>query len=229
LPEDAVVLPTFTDQGSSRVRRLGLGLLLLALPACGLSDYEALMREAQQREEHFRTEQKYLDEPVQIPMEKNKEGKDVPIVNVFFRPPKGISSKPEPSQGLLWRYSLAPKSGGDFTRVEMAFATDDKEFAQNVLNKYQAEENFQAPQRDPPLAFSTWEFNDPENGYSINITKGGRTQVAIVYVFGKGRHDALRTAMDLSLQSLAVDQQAPTARQKYSQKSAWQLKPTPSQ
>jgi hypothetical protein len=225
-------MSTSADQCYSRVRRLGLGLLLLALPACGLSEYEGLMREkAQKNEEHFRNEQKYLDEPVQIPTEKNKEGKDVPLANVFFRPPKGIRAKPEsePRDNLLWGYPAVPKSGGDFTYVEMAFATDNKDFTTEVLQKYQAVENLPTPQRDPPLPFDTWEFNDAQYGYSINVLKGGgRTQVAVVYWFGKGRHNALRTAMDLSLESLAVDQQAVMARQKYSQKSPWQLKPTPS-
>ncbi|HEY7428608.1 MAG TPA: hypothetical protein VH682_30540 [Gemmataceae bacterium] len=224
------MISTFADPLWSRARRLGLGLLLLALPACGLSEYEGLMREkAQKNEEHFRNEQKYLDEPVQIPMQKNKEGKDVPLANVFFRPPKGIRTKPDsgPRDDLLWRYPAVPKSGGDFTYIEMAFATDDKTFRDNVLNNYRAEESFPTPQRDPPLPFDTWEFNDSQHGYSINISKGGRTQVAVVYVFGKGRRDALRMAMDLSLQSLAIDGQAVNARQKYSQKSPWQLKPTP--
>jgi len=224
------VISTSADQCHSRVRRLGLGLLLLALPACGLSEYEGLMREkAQKNEEHFRNEQKYLDEPVQMPTQKNKEGKDVPLANVFFRPPKGIRAKPEsePRDNLLWYYPAVPKSGGQFTYVEMAFATDNKEFTTEVLQKYQTVEDFPPPQRDPPLPFDTWEFHDAQYGYSINVSKGGRQQVAVIYVFGKGRRDALRQVIDLSLQSLAVDGQAVTARQKYSQKSPWQLKPAP--
>jgi hypothetical protein len=212
-----------TERNCRRARRLGLGLLLLALPACGLSDYEALMRQAQQREE----QNKYLDEPVQIAMT-DKDGNKVPVANVFFRPPKGISSKPEPSplSNQLWRYP-ARAGGGDFRFVEMAFATDSKNFADEVLRHYQATENFKAPERDPSWLFDTWEFNDAQYGYSINILKGSRTQVAIVYVFGKGRRDNLRTAMDFSLQSLAVDQQVPAARQKYNEKSPGRRKRAP--
>ncbi|HEY7309290.1 MAG TPA: hypothetical protein VH643_08045 [Gemmataceae bacterium] len=203
-------------------RRLGFGLLLLALPACGLSDYEAKTLETQQRAERFDKEQKYLDEPVQMPTTPDKDGKEVKVADVFFRPPKGIGPKPAHLGNQLWRYARTGKS--DFVRVEMAFATEAKDFAQDVMRNYQAAENFQAPQHE---SFDTWEFNDADNGYSVNVHKGGRTQVAIVYVFARGQRDNLRTAMDLSLQSLAVDQKAAAARQKYGDKSPWRLKPAP--
>jgi hypothetical protein len=220
--EDAVVMSLSADQ-SRRVRKIAFALLLLVLPACGLSDYEARTLEAQQREERFRNEQKYLDEPVQMPTTTDKDGNKVPVANVFFRPPMGISSKPEPSPlgNQLWRYP----GRGDFGHVELAFATENKNFADDVLRNYHAADNFPAPQRDPPLPFDTWEFNDAQYGYSINVLKGSRTQVAIVYLFGKGRRDNLRMAMDLSLQSLAVDQNVAAARQRYNEKSPWRLKP----
>jgi hypothetical protein len=206
---------------------------LLTLPACGLSDYEALMRETQEREERFRIEQKYLDEPVQMPMQKDKEGHDKPVANVFFRPPKGIAAKPDAApiiEDMLWSYRARAK-GGDFASVEMAFKTTEnmelKDFIDKVFYNYPREEEPKSPKRELPLPFDTWEFDGAQYGYSINVLKGSRTPLAIVFVFGKGRRDALRTAMDLSLQSLAVDQQVFAARQKYNQKSPWRLKSKP--
>jgi hypothetical protein len=224
-------MPTSVNRVFSHARRFGLGVLLLALPACGLSDYEALTRETQEREERFRTEQKYLDEPVQMPMEKDKEGHDKPVANVFFRPPKGIGAKPdaEPIDELIWRYRARTK-GGDFASVEMAFNTenmDPKDFVAKVFRNYDTAEEPKTPNREPPLPFDSWEYDGTQYGCSINVWKGGSKQVAVVFVFGKGRRNALRTAIDLSLQSFAVDQQALAARQKYNQKSPWRLKSKP--
>ena len=212
------------NRSCRRARRLGFGLLLLALPACGLSDYEAKTLETQQRAERFDKEQKYLDEPVQMPTTTDKDGNKVPVADVFFRPPKGIGPKPEPSPlgNELWRYARTGKS--DFVLVEMAFAIEGKDFAKDVMRYYQAAENFQAQRHE---SFDTWEFNDAQYGYSVNVLRSNRTQVAVVYVFAKGQRDNLRAAMDQSLQSLAVDQKLAAARQKYRDKSPWRLKPAP--
>ncbi|HWG44117.1 MAG TPA: hypothetical protein VN688_15170 [Gemmataceae bacterium] len=221
-----------SDRFWLRVRGLCTSVLLLLLPACGLSDYEALMLKAQEREQRFRLENKELDEPVQAPKLKDNDGKEKSL-NLFFRPPRGIQSTPEPSPlgGLLWRYRN--RTSGDFAYVEMAFAEDSKDFAAEVLRNYQATEQarvraqeFTPPGRDTPLIYDIWEFDNGSEGYAINISRTGRTRVAIVFVFGRGRWDALRKVMDLSLESLAVDQQAGAARQKYGRKSPWQLQNT---
>ncbi len=217
--------------------RLGLGLLLLALPACGLSDYEERMRETQEREERFREEMKYLDEPVKVPTKKDKDDRESPVANVFFRPPKNIQPafQAEPHNNLLWRYP--PRAnGGDFALVELAFGDEDKEFVKNVLGNYQASaegtrqtvREFTLPGRDKPLVFDSWEFDNGQEGYSINVSRGGRTQVAIVYIFNRLRRDSVRKAMDLSLESLAVDGQVAAARKRYDQKSPWKLTAAPS-
>lgn len=216
------MMSTFSDRLRQRTRRLALALLLLAVPACGLSDYEALMSATQEREERFREEKKYLDEPVQMPTRK-KEDQEEPVADVFFRPPKGIQSKPEAINDLLWRYSL--RTGSSFVRVEMAFASDSKDFAREVLNAHTATEQLAPPVRDSTLPFDTWEFHDAQFGYSVNILNAAntRTQVAVIYVFPKGWRDNLRPVMNTSLRSLAVDQQVGPARQRYNKKSPWRL------
>ncbi len=214
----------------SRVYRLGTSVLLLLLPACGLSDYETLMRQTQEREQRFRDEKKLLDEPVKIPTRKEKDS-EVPLAKVFFRPPKGIqaSYQPEPFNNLLWRYPSHANSG-DFARVEMAFAEDSKDFATEVLRHYPRAgqgrtQEFASPSR-APLSYDIWEFDNDQEGYTISILRGGKTQVAIVYVYNKTRREALRKVINLSLESLAVDQQANAARQRYERKSPWKLQTT---
>ena len=196
-----------------------MGLLLLALPACGLSDYEEKMRKAQQREERLREETKYLGEPVKIPTEKVKDGRELPVANVFFQPPRGIQSafQPEQIKGLLWRYPPARTSGGDFALIELAFAEDDKEFPSKVVSMYQASggtrqsaRQLTPPGRDKPSVFDVWDFDNGQEGYSVNILRGGRTQIAVVYIFPRSRRDSIRKVMDLSLESLAVEGQAPS-------------------
>ncbi len=205
----------------SRTRRLVLGLLLLAVPACGLSDYEALMQKTQERVERFQDEQKYLDAPVSIPTEKDKEDHEVPLANVFFRPPKGINSKPEPQprNGLMWKY--LPGKRSDFVVVEMAFADSDSEFANKVVNSYSGLSRVSTPERQPPLPFESWDYKDSQYGYSINIYKGGAKQIAVVFIFPWDRRDNLRKTMDLSLGSLT--EKVSAARQRYNQKSPWIL------
>jgi hypothetical protein len=212
---------TSPQKNLPRARRLALGLLLLAVPACGLSDYEALMQKTQESAERFRDEQKYLDAPVAIPTEKDKDDNDVPIANVFFRPPKGIGAKPEqrPGSSLMWRY-LPRKS--DFVLVEMAFAEGDGDFTGKVMECYSNLSQVSTPERQPPLPFDSWDYNDSQFGYSINIYKGGTKKIAVVYVFRKEKRNDLRKAIELSLQSLT--EKVSEARQRYNQKSPWKLK-----
>src|SRR5262249_28872592 len=162
------------------------------IPACGLSDYEALMQKTQERMERFQDERTYLDAPVSIPTEKDKDDREVPLANVFFRPPKGINSKPEaqPRQGLMWQYKPGKRS--EFEFVEMAFADSDSEFAQKVVGSYGALSQDSPPERQQPLPFDSYEYKNSQFGYSINIYKGGAKQIAVVYIFKRDRRDKLR-------------------------------------
>lgn len=225
-----------TTIAAHRIRRLGLALLLLGVPACGLSDYETLMREAQERADHFQDAKKYLDEPVKIPTKKEKEGDlELPIAEVFFRPPKGIrpTCDPTPRSDLLWRYP-AQKNNAECSRVELAFGAGKKEFAAEVVNNFNPVERvnpktkqYPVVDREAPLVFDVWEFDIGQDAYSINILRDPVCPVAVVYVYNKARRDNARKAIDLSLQSLAVASQVRTARQRYDRKTPWKLQATP--
>lgn len=213
------MIPSYSDRAWFRVRWLGLAVSLLMLPACGLRDYEDLMRKTQERDQRFREESKYLDEPVKIPTRKEKD-LDVPVAQVFFRPPKGIqpSFQTEQIDSLLWRYLAR---AGNFSRVEMAFDEGNKEFTEKVLRNYKTPEQLQPLERDPSLPFDVWEYADAQNIYSIDVLKSNQAQVAIVFVFARSRRDNVRKAMEMSLESLAVGPKSGQARQNYARKSPW--------
>lgn len=216
-----------------RWRRLGLALLLLAVPACGLSDYEKLMYEAQEREKRFRDEKKYLGTPVRIPTQKDKEDHDVPVVNMFFRPPLGIDSRPRPRGDLMWRYP-ADTRGSDFKAVDLILAEDSKDFASRVEISYEGSRRSarSTPEITPlgqtePMIFDRWEWSSGQNGYSVNILRGSSKPVAIVYIYNRSQLDSARKAIELSLESLGVDQKVGAARQRYDQNSPWKLEAQP--
>ncbi len=195
------MMRSFAVRCRSRVGRACLALTLLMLPACGLSDYESLALQAQEREERFREEKRLLDEPVKIPTHKDKDDHDVALADMFFRPPKGIQAvyQPEKRDDLLWQYFPA-RTGSDFARVEIAFAEDNKEFAAEVLPHFQASGPSQqrvdtlTPPGRPQLEFAVWEFDNVQEGYSINVLRG-QPQVAIVYVYNPTRRASLKRAM----------------------------------
>lgn len=234
--EDALMKSASFRPGLVRIRRISLGLLLLTVPACGLSDYEKLMRDAQERKERFDEEQTYLGEPVKEPMQKDKDDKDERVINMFFRPPKGIlvKSKLEPRGTLsVWRY-VRGKAGSDFAYVDLGFAGDDKDFATNIVSSYTAadqarhiQRSVQPPGREKPLLFDAWESNSGQVGHSINILLGTKKPLAVIFSYSSSKdrdyQSRVRKAIELSLQSLAIDKEANAAREVYGRKSPWLL------
>lgn len=194
------------------------------------------MREAQERADHFQDEKKHLDEPVKIPTKKDKDSDlEVPVAEVFFRPPKGIrpTFEPTPRSDLLWRYP-AQKNNAECSRVELAFGAGNKQFAADVANNFPSTQQvhprtqqYNVVGREAPLVFDVWEFEIGQEAYSINILRDPVCPVAIVYVYNKARRENARKAIDLSLESLAVASQVRAARQRYDRKSPWKLKATP--
>jgi hypothetical protein len=200
---------------------------------CGLSDYEALMVESQEREQRFREESTYLGEPINVPTRKEKDT-ETPLADIFFRPPKGIPSTPDgkPRGGLLYRY--APRSpAGDFALLELAFGSEEKDFAATVRHNFQAwdpNKSKTTRQVRPPgraaLSFDVYDFADEQYSYSAYLWQGGRTQVAIVFYITRGRRDSARKVMDISLESFAADSAVLAARREYARKTPWRLKGT---
>jgi hypothetical protein len=84
------------------------------------------------------------------------------------------------------------------------------------------------PAGRPPFNYQTYEFEDQAgNIYSINFTGTG-TLVALVYKIEKGRRSKdVDQAIQLSLESLAVDADAGAARGIYQQRGGRISAPPP--
>jgi hypothetical protein len=200
----------------NRLVRLALSAALLTLTGCGLSVYEAKMAEEQERLDYLDEESRALDAPVQVP--EVKEGNKVLIkkTDVFFRPPRGVSTKPGEKTDLLNLY----KGRGSFPKVALAVARNPKEedfrkevlqsfnAAGSVLGKKTVEQRSARPPR--PVTYSTAKGEDATNDlvYFINFHKDRDFYVAVVFAVPTKDEKNAKTAMDLSLASLAVGARA---------------------
>lgn len=254
-------------------RFLVVGFLLLA-GGCGLSDYEARMKETQVALDRFDEETRLLDEPIYVPLNPRKEGEGVakPVVELFFRPPRGIKQNYDlnPLDGLLFRYGRKPKEAAaepvrlpdtpppprvirydpvdGFQEVLVAWLVPDpnkkpvelKDFAAQILglipqSKVVGEQlprpREAKPVGRPPFAYQPYDFEDPSgNHLSVNFLLGTKTFVAVVYKIEKGKKTSNRDvdkAIQLSLESLAVDADAAPALEKYKRQGGKMSSPPP--
>jgi hypothetical protein len=211
-----------------RIRACWPGLLLLLVSGCGVGAYESKMLDAQARVKRFEEESTLLEkDPLVIPqVEKKEDGKDpvkVPIANVYLRPPLGINSKAvnetDPRNGLLFTYDpRQPKAAGPVTRVELALG-DQKEFVAEVLRTFGAPDKpafrprpFPGATPESVTTFETLELDDGTYVYSINIWRGQRIQAAVVYWMGREQRGLAAKAVEVSLGTFAVDEEADRRR-----------------
>jgi hypothetical protein len=104
------MLRTTDDRGRTirpqiRLGLLGVGFLLLG-SGCGLDHYEHQMESEQKRVKYLDDENRNLEgSALKLPEKKGEDKEAVQSNDFFFRPPKGISTTPEPQAlGLLYRY-----------------------------------------------------------------------------------------------------------------------------
>jgi hypothetical protein len=199
------------------------------LTGCGLSDYEANMASEQARVHRLDEENKYLDDPVEWPARKEGDKKDTGkkdvdknYVEVFFRPPRGISRKPNAKQhGTL--YVFPRSDNGSLLEIEIGTAVTTGDFGNDVRRLFVPagkeapwnDTEKSVPGRIEPLAFRTTTFDEAGATYSINIYKKGNMQVAVVYHLDKGKSSDTTTKMELSLESLAIDAEAAQERRRF--------------
>jgi hypothetical protein len=193
---------------------------LVALFGCGLSEYEEKMERSQQRIDDFDRDNQFLGNPIELPTKKNEEGKPLPQVEIFLRPPRKVVSQPKADMraDLLYRYP------GNDPFIEMDVATlpekdnppgtlwKDVVAALGAPDAVPKTEQKQATGR-PPRMFDavafTFDQTEPGISYYVYATTGGGFQVAIVYVVPKMRatNPEATTAIDLSLKSLGLGQE----------------------
>jgi len=236
------------------------GSFLLLAGGCGLAEYEAKMKETQDSLDRYDEETHLLDEPIFVPLNPKKEGEDEvrPVVEIFFRPPRGVRQlfDAKPLDGLLYRYGRKPyvpppppihfadtpaprrviihEPVPGIQEVLVAWQVPDpnkkqlelKEFAGQVLkllpiakaDKPLYTRAANSPGR-PPFSFQTYDVEDQAgNHLSVNFVMGTKTFVAIVYKIEKGKKAAADKAIQLSLETLAVDEDVSQARNSYSKR-----------
>lgn len=233
---------------SLATRRVGLALLLgLPLAGCGLADYEAKMIDAQKRAQRLEEEARNLDEPLNMPTKKEKTGDtevEVPVADVFLRPPRGIGPTPDknPLNGLIYRYgprTAAPtlpnlpgapapsaKPIADVHAVGLAFGTNRPDFTKEVMSAFQpvgqvtsADRPVHHPDRPAASVLTALDFDDARYSYSVYVGQSGTTQVAIIYWITKGHRSAVSTPLTFSLESLALGIDTFAARQAYARQT----------
>jgi hypothetical protein len=184
---------------------------------CGLSEYEGLMASEQARVRRIDEEDKLLDYPIEWP--EKKEG-EKGWVDVFFRPPKGISTKKPKQHGPVWVYSRSGNTGS-ILEVWVGAAVNQSDFVKDVfklfptdVEKVSKSTNERSPPgRKEPLVFETRSFEDGNSAYSINVYRKGSIQAVVVFKMDRKGSDT--AARDMSLESLAVEMEAADARKTY--------------
>jgi hypothetical protein len=211
---------------------LGITSLVAALPCgCGLSEYEGLMATAQARVRRIDEENKNLENPIKWPDKKENEKN---YVDVFYRPPRGISLAPGPAKhGSLYVFPRAGSTGpiqeiwvGASTQADFA-----KEVAKlcppAVGTPTPSHAHVPSPDREETLLFDVTTFDDANSTYVICICKKESVQGAVVFHLektkgiilfpqDKTKGNELVTKMEMSLETLGVDADAAKLRRAFS-------------
>jgi hypothetical protein len=218
-----------------------LALLVAGLSGCGLAEYEARMRDTQARLQRFEEEDKLLGAALQVPMRVDEKTKlPVPLVNVFVRAPRGITTLPHKDvrNGLLYRYPAAKQgSAAPFTQLEVAYGRGQKKFAEKVINSFGNADREQKSRANKvrsaagegTTTFQTLEFVDGATGYSINLVadEKNQNQLAVIYYFKAAQRKAAERAIKLCLEWTGAGPQADKLRKAFARRSPLMGRPPP--
>src|SRR5262249_12150654 len=111
---------------------------LLLAAGCGLSEYERKMANEQERVKRFDREMELLGDAISPPTKWDEKTQTyVPLLEMFFRPPHGISTKYDknsPQLGIWYQYPrTAAGSDNLFQDVYLAITTDEKDLKGKAL------------------------------------------------------------------------------------------------
>jgi hypothetical protein len=189
------------------------------------------MASAQERVRRFEEENKNLEDPIKWPEKKENEKN---YVDVFYRPPRGISVTPNPNKnGSLYAFPRTA-SAGPIHEIWVGASTQAK-FAEEVGKlcppavgaPLVSHVDVQPPYREESLSFDITTFDDAASTYVICIYKKEIFEVAVVFHLEKTKGMALfpqeetkrselLTKLELSLESLGVDAEAVKLRRAFS-------------
>jgi hypothetical protein len=201
-----------------------LPLLGLLLAGCGVADYEARMKETQQRIKQYEEESKVLGAPVGLPSAKNESGQLMTVASFALRLPLTVSNKPSPEArgGLYYDYMPAvipPMTA--YPWVSVAFGkADDAKFAEAVMKWFTATGPVNVTQHTTRLKvpFTRTTFENETHWHSINLYKGTSQQMVIIYVVPKDKAQQAARAIDLSLDTFGIESTLNAAQKAYQPK-----------
>lgn len=221
------------------------------ITGCGLTDYENKMRETQDRLNRFEEIQQLLGDPLEMPTrpsekekEKEKEkAKMVPLIKLFLRAPREIRTSPElkTRHPSLYRYptvsggsggssdSSSPSGSNVLVRtVEIGIGESPKDYAQSIFSLFgRAEGPPKAKEvttaSGDELTFDHQEIEDENHRYLIYVLR--ERPIAIAFWLDKKKIQNSMTvfrSVELSLESLALDNKADWVRGRFRRNSPWQ-------
>jgi len=191
------------------VIRIAPGLLVLAGCGCGLGDYEQKMLEEQQRVGHIDKENKELaDRPLEVPTGQS--------LDLFLRPPRGISVQPEAKTDRPGFYLY--KGDANTGNVYVGWAGKEKDFKDKVWSAFG--KGTPGTLKTEPWGWDgvdldTMTVEEANRTFHIYLTPGNR--MALIYEVpkaGKLSPDALKA----SLNTLALDADAAKQRSEHNKR-----------
>lgn len=215
--------------------------VLPLLAGCGLEDYEQRMQRSQARLDRHDELSRKLGPPLELPPRladaQPEEKGGAPGLAMFYRPPREIQptcANPDaPTGGLLHHYpnpreagkDVAAAGGGALTDLYLALAREDarttfKSFVEDVLRSFprtqegvvEQQRQVQPPEGQPRV-FTYRGFTDGKSSYAAYFLERDRTFVALVFRLEGKAPAALTPVLELSLQTLALGEDAARARE----------------
>ncbi|MGL4552156.1 MAG: hypothetical protein ACRC33_13325 [Gemmataceae bacterium] len=199
-------------------------LATLLLAGCGAAEYEARMKETQERLRRYDEESKLLGTPAGLPTARAEDGTEAAVAQFVIRLPAWVPPQPskEAWMGMYYGYSSPPPKDQPVPAampwVGLAFAkADDANFPQESMKWFSATGpvNRSTVTTRLKVPFDRWTFENETTWYSVNLHKGSKQQVAVVVALPRSQAGQAGRAIDLSLDTFGFEGSLEAARKAY--------------
>jgi hypothetical protein len=210
------VSAAWTSRSGRGVSLLGLGLAVLFLAGCGLSEYRKKMENAQRRVTELDEGEPFLGPPLRPP-EKKEGVKDLP--DFWLRPPRGIAADPQTTlPGPVLHY-VRQDPACPFTELLVAVApAGQKDFFTTLpLPPVEPSARRTIVQPSPEGEERTLDlYDNPKRGFALCMEVRQGVQVALGFQTEPGRAPATAARqIEASAKSLGVGEEAGKLREEW--------------